>query len=234
LPLAGIWCRPVSQRVFLGARPVLAEADLQEHQEQGRAEPRGHQRPPDDLAGQSTDKDGAEHARHDHEGGRPERRDARATRHGSNVALVTALLSSLAMAEGRGRKRISRRTLSSPATVEAYLQAGVVPRFIERANQIESDTRRHRRRLQRAYDRMRERYADNPERFADRWRAMAERWRFDGVNELIAQHNEWYPMERRLPLNPRTGDYVTAGGRDWRRRPLDAEWVLEQFPPPAV
>jgi hypothetical protein len=31
-------------------------------------------------------------------------------------------------------------------------------------------------------------------------------------------------------MNPRTGDYVTAGGRDWRRRELDAAWILEQFP----
>lgn len=105
-----------------------------------------------------------------------------------------------------------------------------MPRFIERARQIEDDTRRHRVRLERAYEWMRGKYADDPGRFAERWRAMAHRWRFDDVNRLIAEHNRWYPAERRLPLNPRTGDYVTAGGRDWRRRPLDAAWILEQFP----
>lgn len=41
--------------------------------------------------------------------------------------------------------------MRSVSSVEQYLQAGVVPRFIERANQIESETHRHRRRLERAY-----------------------------------------------------------------------------------
>jgi len=49
---------------------------------------------------------------------------------------------------------------------------------------------------------------------------------------LIAQHNDWYPVERDLPLNPRTGDYVCVGGRSYRRPVLGAEWVLEHFPAP--
>jgi hypothetical protein len=31
-------------------------------------------------------------------------------------------------------------------------------------------------------------------------------------------------------MNPRTGDYVTVGGRDWRKQPLTPAWILEQFP----
>jgi hypothetical protein len=31
-------------------------------------------------------------------------------------------------------------------------------------------------------------------------------------------------------MNPRTGDYMTIGNRDWRRRRLDAAWILERFP----
>jgi hypothetical protein len=135
------------------------------------------------------------------------------------------------MSEGRGRRRISRRTLGSPSSVEAYLQAGVMPRFIERARQIEDETKRQRARLGRAYEWMREKYADDPAAFAEHWRAMASGWNFRDVNSLIAEHNEWFPAERRLPLNPRTGDYVTIGGRDWRRKPLDAAWILAQFPP---
>lgn len=60
-----------------------------------------------------------------------------------------------------------------------------------------------------------------------RW---AEAWRFDEVNVLIRQHDEWYPVERQLPMDPRTGDYVLIAGRPYRRRELDAAWVLEQFP----
>jgi hypothetical protein len=133
--------------------------------------------------------------------------------------------------DGRGRRRISRRTLRSPSSVEAYLKGGVIPRFIERARQIEDETQRQRLRLERAYDWMRGKYAGDPERFAEHWTGMARRWSFADVNDLIEEHNNWYPAERRLPLNPRTGDDVTIGGRDWRRKPLDSDWILEQFPP---
>jgi hypothetical protein len=133
--------------------------------------------------------------------------------------------------QGRARRRVSRRVLSSPSSVEAYLQAGVIPRFIERARQIEDEKERQRIRVERAYEWMRGKYADDPELFAEHWRAMAERWSFDDVNALIAEHNRWYPAERRLPLNPRTGDYITVGNRPWQREPLDAAWILERFPP---
>ena len=130
----------------------------------------------------------------------------------------------------RPRRRIGRRTVRSVASVEQYLQAGVVPRFIERSRQIEDGIRRHRQRLERAYEWARERHGADAAAFAAYWNRLAHGWRFDDINDLIDEHNQWYPAERRLPMNPRTGDYVTLGGRDWRRRPLDAAWILEQFP----
>ena len=65
---------------------------------------------------------------------------------------------------------------------------------------------------------------------ADAWAAAARRWDFGEVNELIDRHNRWYPAESRLPMDPRTGDYALVNGRSYRRRPLDASWVLERFP----
>jgi len=67
---------------------------------------------------------------------------------------------------------------------------------------------------------------------ADAWEALAGRWDFGEVNELIDRHNRWYPAESRLPMDPRTGDYALVNGRSYRRRPLDASWVLERFPSP--
>lgn len=63
------------------------------------------------------------------------------------------------------------------------------------------------------------------------WRARAERYDFTEVNALIEQHNRWYPVEARLPMDPRTGDYVLVNGERYSQRPLDAGWVLERFPP---
>ena len=62
------------------------------------------------------------------------------------------------------------------------------------------------------------------------WVALAQRWDFSEVNDLIDRHNRWYPAESRLPMDPRTGDYALVNGRSYRRRPLDASWVLERFP----
>jgi hypothetical protein len=62
------------------------------------------------------------------------------------------------------------------------------------------------------------------------WREVAESWSFAEVNDLIDRHNRWYPMEARLPMDPHTGDFVLVNGEPYRRRPLDARWVLERFP----
>jgi hypothetical protein len=55
---------------------------------------------------------------------------------------------------------------------------------------------------------------------------------FRDINALIAEHNEWYPVERDLPMNPRTGDYVLVNGKDYRREPLTVDVVLARFPAP--
>ncbi len=93
---------------------------------------------------------------------------------------------------------------------------------------------RERQRLARAHRALREECAEEPAAFAERWAAVARGWPFDELNVLIEQHNEWYPIERDLPLNPRTGDYVRVGGRSYRRPVLGPEWVLEHFPLPAA
>ena len=62
------------------------------------------------------------------------------------------------------------------------------------------------------------------------WRRTAGRWNFSDVNDLIERHNRWYPVEARLAMDPRSRDFVKIGGRDYRREPLDADWILRLFP----
>ena len=130
---------------------------------------------------------------------------------------------------GLGRP-ISSRARMSQRSVEAYLKAGVRPRWMERIAEIDHSIAAQRRRLARSYRLLREECGDDRELFAARWRDFAARCRFDELNELIAQHNAWYPIERDLPMDLRTRDYVLINGRSYRRRPLSAAWVLEQFP----
>jgi hypothetical protein len=136
---------------------------------------------------------------------------------------------------GRGRP-LSSRAAQTQRSLDAYLKAGVRPRWMERVAEIDAGIARERRRLAEVYRALREESAGEPELLAQRWRSIVRSWPFDELNELIAQHNEWYPIERDLPLNPRTGDYVRVGGRSYRRPVLGPAWVLEQFPaePPAA
>jgi len=129
-------------------------------------------------------------------------------------------------------KPLSRRAATTQRTVEAYLKAGVRPRWMERVAEIDQGIATERRRLERSYRALRSEYGGDRAAFARRWRELAGAWPFPPeLNALIEQHNEWYPVERRLPMNPRTGDYVPVGGRSYRRPVLGPEWVLQQFPP---
>ena len=94
--------------------------------------------------------------------------------------------------------------------------------YMQRLREIDALTAQHEQRLGEAYEEL---GADTPA-----WSALAHGWDFGEVNELIERHNRWYPAERRLPMDPKTGDYALVNGRSYRRRPLDATWVLERFP----
>ncbi len=135
--------------------------------------------------------------------------------------------------EGVGLGRpLSSRARQTQRSLEAYLKAGVRPRWMERVAEVDAGIARERRRLATAYRTLREECEGDAELFERSWREIARGWSFDeGLNELITQHNEWYPIERDLPVNPRTGEYVRVGGRTFLRPVLGPEWALEHFPP---
>jgi hypothetical protein len=132
--------------------------------------------------------------------------------------------------EGFG-KPLSRRARQGKRSVEAYLKAGVLPRYMERLREIERETDAHLRALERAYGALREECAGDPELFARLWRERAARWRFGRLTDLVREHNEWYPIEASLPMDPRTRDYVRIRGRSYRREEVGPGWVLRRFPP---
>ncbi len=140
------------------------------------------------------------------------------------------LSAGLELGVGAGRP-LPRRPRLFKVETDSYIASlgGPLPymvrlREIERLTaQAESDIARRWREL--AAD-----CGDDGEAFSRRWRRAAERCNFVEVNELIERHNRWYPVEARLPMDPKRRDYVLVGGRHYSRRPLDAEWVLERFP----
>ena len=118
---------------------------------------------------------------------------------------------------------LPRRIRRFRVEADRYLAAlgGPLP-FMRRLRQIDDEIERQTRLLAEAY----EECAGDP----GAWRRVVERWDFGEVNDLIERHNRWYPVEARLPMDPRTRDYVRVGGRSYRRQPLDAAWILQRFP----
>lgn len=118
---------------------------------------------------------------------------------------------------------LPRRIRRFRPDAEAYVASlgGPLP-YMQRLRTIELEIESHLRRLEEAYAE----HAGNGEG----WRRLAERWDFGAVNDLIERHNRWYPIEARLAMDPRSRDFVRIGGEDYRRKPLDAAWILERFP----
>lgn len=128
-------------------------------------------------------------------------------------------------------KPLRQRLRNFTVAPDAYIRAlnGPLP-YMARLRTIEEEEARHERELLEAWQELSRAYALDAEGFARRWRAEACRPRFEAVNALIDEHNRWYPMEARLPMDPRRRDFALVNGKPYRRRRLDAAWVLERFP----
>ena len=119
-------------------------------------------------------------------------------------------------------KPLRRRLRNFRPAVDSYIAAlgGPLP-WMQRLREIEALTEEHERRLARVREEL------GP---GTAWQATVERWDFGDVNELIDRHNRYYPAESRLPMDPRTGDFVLVNGRTYRRAALDAAWAFGRFP----
>ena len=147
--------------------------------------------------------------------------DAAKVRSGLDESLADSTL------KGRPlRRRLRNFTVDAAGYVASM--GGPLP-YMERLRTIEDLTEWQLGRLERAHRALAADCRDAAE-FARRWEELAERWSFSEVNDLIERHNRYFPLESRLPMDPRTGDFVRVDGKSYLRRPLDAAWVLERFP----
>jgi hypothetical protein len=121
------------------------------------------------------------------------------------------------------------RNFRPDAAAQLAALAGPVA-WMRRLRAIEIEIEQHEQQLGELWAALREEHGDDEVRFTAEWERIAVLWDFGEVNELIARHNRHYPAESRLPMNPRTGDFVLINGRPYTRRPLDADWILARFP----
>ena len=128
-------------------------------------------------------------------------------------------------------KPLALRLRNFVSTAEGYLASagGPLP-YMLRLREIERQTAAHETALAGAWHTLAADSQDEGSDFGAAWTSAAQAWRFDELNDLIERHNHWYPVESRLPMDPRTGDFVPVNGRDYRLQSLGVEWVLERFP----
>jgi hypothetical protein len=126
---------------------------------------------------------------------------------------------------------LRRRWRNFVAEADAYVASlgGPLP-YMQRLRAIHDETEEHAARLERRWLELAQECRGDEADFARSWRRIAARWNFAAVNDLIDRHNRWFPIEARLPMDPRSGDYALVGGEDYRRAPLDAAWILACFP----
>jgi hypothetical protein len=130
----------------------------------------------------------------------------------------------------RGRP-LQLRLRNFRSSADAYLESVGGPRpYMLRLRSIEDEVARQDKALEHERESLAAEYVSQPETFSQRWRARAREWSFDEVNDLIERHNRWYPVESRLPMDPRTGTYVLVNGRDYRLDPLGEAWILRRYP----
>jgi hypothetical protein len=69
-----------------------------------------------------------------------------------------------------------------------------------------------------------------PARFEAAWRTFVDRLDLDPLNTLIRKHNEYYPIEARLPILYPRNEYYVPPGIDWPQRSVTRAAILDQYP----
>ena len=143
---------------------------------------------------------------------------------------LAALAEDLATIDLAG-KRLPVRARYFRPSADAYLVAtrGPLP-YMLRLREIEQRTAAAEESLREAWETLARECDGDADRFREVWTAAAGAWSFDELNDLVDRHNRWYPVESRLPMDPRRGDYALVNGRDYRLEPFDAGWVLAKWP----
>jgi hypothetical protein len=135
----------------------------------------------------------------------------------------------LAVSPLKGNPLEQRLRNFRPGADSAIRALGGPTVWMRRLRTIENEIERHEAELEERWLELAAAF-DDAEAFARQWSATAREWSFAEVNELIDRHNRYFPAEARLPMDPRTRDYVKIAGRSYRREPLDAQWILRRFP----
>jgi hypothetical protein len=146
-------------------------------------------------------------------------------------AETDALLRESIRAAGLEGKPLDLR--SSPFTGDSSaMLSGMFgpPAWAVRLKQIHDGRTQLRATLDQSWADHARRLRGRPVDFAARWQTHVQKLDLAQLNSLIKKHNEYYPIEARLPILYPSGKYYVPAGVEWPQEQVTAEGILEDYP----
>ena len=104
------------------------------------------------------------------------------------------------------------------------------PYYAVRARRIEQLTDQLMEELTVNYSKMMKQFSNSPEVFAQKWKESVESVELDTINDLIERHNNYYPVEANLTIDPKS-EALMFGSAPWEpRKKVTKESLLQRFP----
>ena len=147
-------------------------------------------------------------------------------------AETDALLRESIRAAGLEGKPLDLR--SSPFTQDGgAMLSGMFgpPAWAVRLKQIHDGRTQLRATLEQSWADHARRLRGRPADFAARWRTFVEKLDLAKLNTLIKKHNDYYPIEARLPILYPSNKYYVPPGVEWPQSPVTAAGILDDYPP---
>ncbi|MFO8057261.1 MAG: hypothetical protein R6V10_08210 [bacterium] len=105
------------------------------------------------------------------------------------------------------------------------------PSYAVRARYVEDLEEELHQELERKWKMVADNYQHDPDKFNTLWRVIVETLDLEHINQLIKEHNRYYPIEANLREDPDTGRLM-MGNTPWKpKKKITPERLLEKFPP---
>ena len=105
------------------------------------------------------------------------------------------------------------------------------PAWALRLKQIHDERTQLTARLDAVWKEYARRYRSRPHEFAKRWRAYVTSLDLTKLNTLIKKHNDYYPIEARLPIVWPKGHYLIPVGIEYPQTFVTVEQILDDYRP---
>lgn len=74
------------------------------------------------------------------------------------------------------------------------------------------------------------RWRGRPDEFASRWRTFLAKLDLAALNTLIKKHNDYYPIEARLPIMYPSNRYYVPAGIEYPQQPITVDSMMDEYP----